>query len=93
MNIKLIEVAIATALKTRKYVEVTKVTVSHEDTNICGVEVRYGHNEEKTFKLDLTFNGYNLIWVETGVIGVMYSDIENIVKEIKKARKEAKKAQ
>lgn len=91
MNINLISTAITTALKHHKYCEVSNVTVSHEDTNVCGIEVRYGHNEEKTFRLDLTFNGYTLIWVETGLTGVMYSDIENIVREIKQARKEARK--
>lgn len=91
MNINLITTAIKTALHNHKYVEVTSVTVSHEDTNVVGIEVRFGHNEEKTFRLDLTFNCYNLIWVETGLTGVMFSDIENITREIKKARKEARK--
>lgn len=91
MNVKLIETAITTALHNHTFVEITSVNISRENTNVVGIEVRFGHNEEKTFRLDLTFEGYNLIWVETGLVGVMYDDIAHIVAEVRKARKELRK--
>lgn len=95
MNKTLIETAIKTALAMHGYkeVEFVRSMVSDENTNVLGVDVRYGMKPDKLYyKLDMTFDGYTLIWVETNEMGVPMSHLEAIKKAIKQARKEAKRA-
>ena len=96
MNKTLIETAIKTALAMYGYkeIEFVRSAVSNENTNVLGIDVRYGYKPDKLYyKLDLTFEGYSLIWVETNEMGVPMSHLDAIKKSIKQARKEAKKAQ
>ena len=94
MNAKLIETAVITALNLCGYeaVEVTRSSVCKDNTNVYGINVRFGMKPERMhYELDLTYEGYKLIWIETASIGVSITVLDTIKQQIKKARKELRK--
>lgn len=94
MNVKLIETAIKTALGRYGYKEfnIIRSIVSQENTDVLGITFEFGMKPEKLYyKLDLTFERYTLIWVETGTMGVPMHYLKAIEKAIKEARKELRK--
>ena len=95
MNKTLIEEAIKSALARHGYEHsnIIRSSVSNTDTNVLGIEIEYGMKPDKLYyKLDLTFDHYTIIWVETNEMGVPMSHLDAIKKAIKQARKEAKRA-
>ena len=94
MNKTLIETAIKSALEKHGYREVVFIrsSICDTDTNVLGIEINYGMKPDKLYyKLDLTFSGYKLIWVETNEMGTPMSHLIDIQKSIKQARKESRK--
>ena len=94
MNKTLIETAVKTALANYGYTEfkIIRSQVCNENTDVLGFEFMFGMKPDRLFyRLDLTFERYTLIWVETNEMGVPVSYIDAIRKAIKQARKEAKK--